>query len=165
VCAIGAKTAEAMRRYGIAPDRVAEESTGEGVVAALSGEALSGAAILVPRAKVAREVIVQELTARGAMVDAVTVYETRSVDRVPDPARDALRRSGTVVTFTSPSTVTGFMDALGPEAALMRDATVACLGPPTAEAANSRGLRVAIQPDQQTTDALVRAIVKYVKET
>ncbi|HET8761054.1 MAG TPA: uroporphyrinogen-III C-methyltransferase [Nitrospiria bacterium] len=163
VCAIGTKTAEAMRRYGIVPDRVAEESTGEGVVAALAGETLSGVPILLPRAKVAREVIVEGLTERGAAVDAVTVYETRSVDRVPDRARDALRRSGTIVTFTSPSTVTGFLDALGAEASLVRDATVACLGPPTAEAATSRGLRVAIQPGQQRMDALVQAIVNHVK--
>ncbi len=165
VCAIGAKTTEAIRRYGIVPDRVAEESTGEGVVAALAGEGLSGAAILLPRAKVARDVIVEGLTARGATVDAVTVYETRSVDRVPDRAREALRRSGTIVTFTSPSTVTGFLDAVGAEASLMRDAVVACLGPPTAEAARARGLRVAIQPVQQRVEALVEAIIASVTDT
>jgi uroporphyrinogen III methyltransferase/synthase len=164
VCAIGPKTAEAMRRYGIVPDRVAEESTGEGVVGALAGESLSGAAILLPRARVARDVIVNELTARGATVDAVTVYETRTVDRVPDRALDALRRSGTIVTFTSPSTVTGLLDALGAEAPVLRNAVVACLGPPTAEAAKSRGLRVAVQPGQQRMDALVQAIVDYVKK-
>jgi uroporphyrinogen III methyltransferase/synthase len=164
VCAIGAKTAEAIRRYGIVPDRVAEESTGEGVVAALAGE-VSGAAILLPRAKVARDVIVEGLTARGATVDAVTVYETRSVDRVPDRARDALRCSGTIVTFTSPSTVTGFLDAVGAETPLLRDAVVACLGPPTAEAARARGLRVAIQPVQQRVEALVEAIIASVTDT
>jgi uroporphyrinogen III methyltransferase/synthase len=165
VCAIGAKTAEAIRRYGIVPDRVADESTGEGVVAALAGEGLSGAAILLPRAKVARDVIVEGLIARGATVDAVTVYETRSVDQVPDRARDALRRSGTIVTFTSPSTVTGFLGALGAEASLLRDAVVACLGPPTAEAARARGLRVAIQPVQQRVEALVEAIIASVTDT
>jgi uroporphyrinogen-III synthase len=60
--------------------------------------------------------------------------------------------------------VTGFLDALGAESSLMRDATVACLGPPTAEAAKLRGLRVAIRPDQQTMEALVRAIVIHVKK-
>ncbi|MFZ5876260.1 MAG: uroporphyrinogen-III C-methyltransferase [Nitrospirota bacterium] len=164
VCAIGVKTAEAMRRYGVVPDRVAEDSTGEGVVAALAGETLSGAPILLPRATVAREVIVEGLTARGAKVDAVSVYETRSVDHVPDRARDALRRPGTIVTFTSPSTVTGLVDALGADAALLRDAVVACLGPPTAEAARARGLRVAVQPGRQRMDALLRAIVEYAKQ-
>jgi uroporphyrinogen-III synthase len=60
--------------------------------------------------------------------------------------------------------VTGLLDALGTEAPLLRDAVVACLGPPTAEAAKSRGLHVAVQPGQQRMDALVQAIVDYVKK-
>jgi uroporphyrinogen III methyltransferase/synthase len=85
---------------------------------------------------------------------------------VPDQAREALqRRQGAIVTFTSPSTVTGFLDALGVDAALMRDAVVACLGPPTAEAARQRGLAVMIQPRHQTMAALVEAIVNHVTTT
>ncbi len=166
VCAIGEKTAAAIQRYGIVPDRVADESTGEGVVAALSGEDLSGAAILLPRAKVAREVIVDSLASRGAKVDVVTVYETQPVGVVPDPARDALRRRDrAIVTFTSPSTVSGFLEALGADSALMGDAVVACLGPPTAEVARRRGLAVAIQPARQTMAALVEALVAYATAT
>lgn len=166
VCAIGEKTAAAIRRYGIVPDRVAEESTGEGVAAALAREHLEGAAILLPRAKVAREVIVDGLAARGAKVDVVTVYETKPVQRLPDPAREALRRrDGTIVTFTSPSIVGAFLDALGEDATLMADAVVACLGPPTAEAARRRGLAVAIQPSRQHMAAFVDAIVAYVTQT
>jgi uroporphyrinogen III methyltransferase/synthase len=166
VCAIGDKTAAAIRRHGVIPDRVADESTGEGVVAALSGEDLSGAAILLPRAKVAREVIVDSLASRGAKVDVVTVYETQPVGVVPDPAREALRRKDRAfVTFTSPSTVAGFLEALGADSALMGDAVVACLGPPTAEAARRRGLVVAIQPARQTMAALVEALVAHATTT
>ncbi len=166
VCAIGDKTAEAIRRYGIAPDRVAEDSTGEGVVAALADQDLAGAAVLFPRAEVAREVINQALVARGAKVDVVAVYRTQPVGRVPEPAREALqRRQGAIVTFTSPSTVEGFVDALGADAAWLRDAVVACLGPPTAEAARRKGLVVAIQPPRQSMAALVEAIVAHVTAT
>ncbi len=166
VCAIGEKTAAAIRRYGVVPDRVAEESTGEGLVAALADQDLAGAAILFPRAKVAREVIGEALIARGGKVDVVTVYQTQPVGRVPDQAREALqRRQGAIVTFTSPSTVGGFLDALGVDAALMCDAVVACLGPPTAEAARQRGLAVTIQPRHQTMAALVEAIVDHVTTT
>jgi uroporphyrinogen III methyltransferase/synthase len=165
VCAIGEQTAAAIRRYGITADRVADNSTGEGVLAALAGEDLAGAAVLLPRAKTAREVIVEGLTARGAKVDVVTVYETRPMDHVPDRARDALRRPGTIVTFTSPSTVSAVLDALGDDAALMRDAVVACLGPPTAEAARGRGLRVAIQAGEQRMSALVGAIIAHAADT
>jgi uroporphyrinogen III methyltransferase/synthase len=146
-------------------DRVAEQSTGEGVVASLGDEDLAGAAILLPRAKVAREVIVDTLASRGAKVDAVAVYETQLMGRVPDQACEALRRQGTIVTFTSPSTVEGFLNALGEDAVLMRDAVIACLGPPTAEAARQRGLSIAVQPSRQTMADLVKAIIAHVTAT
>ncbi|MEO5656520.1 MAG: uroporphyrinogen-III C-methyltransferase [Nitrospiria bacterium] len=162
VCAIGEKTAQTVRRYGIRPDRVAEESTGEGLVAALATEDLSGAAVLFPRARIAREVIAEALTARGAKIDVVVVYDNHPAATVPEPAREALTRAGTIVTFTSGSTVTGFLDALGPDARLVRDATVACLGPVTADAARGRGLSVAIEPARQTMPALVEALIAHV---
>ena len=165
VCAIGETTAEALRTHGVTPDRVAEDSTGEGVVAALAGEDLAGAAILFPRARVAREVVAEALTARGAKVDVVAVYENRPVGSVPPEVTDALRRrTGVIVTFTSASTVAGFLDALGADALeLMRGAVVACLGPTTAEAARRRGLTVAVQPARQTMAALVDAIAAHAR--
>jgi uroporphyrinogen III methyltransferase/synthase len=165
VCAIGETTAEALRTHGVTPDRVAEDSTGEGVVAALAGEDLAGAAILFPRARVAREVVAEALTARGAKVDVVAVYENRPVGSVPPEVTDALRRrTGVIVTFTSASTVAGFLDALGADALeLMRGAIVACLGPTTADAARRRGLTVAVQAARQTMAALVDALSAHAR--
>jgi uroporphyrinogen III methyltransferase/synthase len=98
-------------------------------------------------------------------VDIVTVYQTHPIGRVPDQAREALQRRGAIVTFTSPSTVEGFVNALGADGTLMRDAVVACLGPPTAEAAQRHGLAVAIQPRVQSMAALVEAIIAHVTTT
>jgi uroporphyrinogen III methyltransferase/synthase len=165
VCAIGEKTAAVVRRYGVVPDRVAEESTGEGLVAAFAEEDVAGAAILFPRARVARDVAPDALAARGAKVDVITVYENRPVGAVPADVREALlRRKDAIVTFTSASTVTGFLDALGANAIeVMGGVTVACLGPVTADAARRRGLTVAVQPARQTMAALVEALVAHVR--
>ncbi len=163
VCAIGERTAAVIRTYGVIPERVAEESTGEGVVAALAAEDVSGAAILFPRARVARDVVPDALAARGAKIEVVTVYENRPVDSVSVNVREALnRRRDVIVTFTSASTVTGFLDALGSDAA-MNGVTVACLGPATAEAARRRGLTVAVQPARQTMAAFVEALAAHVR--
>ena len=161
VAVIGEHTAAAAREYGIVPDVVADESTGEGLAAALSKEDLAGAAILFPRARTAREHLPEVLVARGARVDLVTVYENRPIGTVPEAVRAALTRGkATIVTFTSGSTVAAFLDALGSEAdQLMRGVTVACLGPVTADAARARGLVPRIQPARQTTAALVSALI------
>jgi uroporphyrinogen III methyltransferase/synthase len=164
VAVIGERTATVVRGYGIVPDLVADDSTGEGLAVALAKEDLAGAAILFPRARVAREVLPEALAARGAKVDLVTVYENRPVGVVSDRVWDALRQGErTIVTFTSASTVTAFLDALGADAgSRMRGVTVACLGPTTADAARARGLDPRVQPARQTMAALVDALVKEV---
>jgi uroporphyrinogen III methyltransferase/synthase len=69
-----------------------------------------------------------------------------------------------IVTFTSASTVAGFLDALGADALeLMRGAIVACLGPTTADAARRRGLTVAVQAARQTMAALVDALSAHAR--
>lgn len=161
VAVIGEHTAAAAREYGIVPDVVADESTGEGLAATLSKEDLAGAAILFPRARMAREHLPETLVARGAKVDLVTVYENQPVGTVSERVRTALARGKTtIVTFTSGSTVTAFLEALGAEAVdLMHDVTVACLGPVTAEVARARGLAPRVQPARQTMAALVEALI------
>ena len=161
VAVIGEQTAAAVREYGIVPDAVADESTGEGLAATLSKEDLAGTPILFPRARAAREHLPETLVARGAHVDLVTVYETRAVGSITERARTALTRGkSTIVTFTSGSTVMAFLEALGPDAdRLMRDVTVACLGPVTAEVARARGLVPRVQPARQSMAAFVAALI------
>jgi len=72
--------------------------------------------VLLVRAKVARDVIPDELRAAGAMVDVVEAYETvvpkRSRERVRSLMKDSIRRPH-IVTFTSSSTVRNFAELLG----------------------------------------------------
>jgi uroporphyrinogen-III synthase len=58
--------------------------------------------------------------------------------------------------------VRGFLEA-GGEAArrLLAGATVACIGPTTADAARTAGLTVAVEPSRHTAEALVEALDTY----
>ena len=62
-----------------------------------------------------------------------------------------------LVTLTSASAVSGFVDAVGADAA--RGASAASIGPITSEAARAAGLDVAIEAEESTMDGLVDAIV------
>jgi uroporphyrinogen III methyltransferase / synthase len=72
-----------------------------------------------------------------------------------------------VVTFTSSSTVTNFVELVGgPEAARRIGArtTIACIGPITARTAEEHGLPVTIMPEENTVPALAQAIVRFYTE-
>jgi uroporphyrinogen III methyltransferase/synthase len=165
VCCIGPRTAQELEKFGVHADVVPADYQAEGVIAALGGRDLKQARILIPRAEVARELLPDELRARGAHVDVVTVYRTI----VPQDDREEWRRQLSdrqihVVTFTSSSTVRNFVTLLGGvdrARLLLQSVLVACIGPITARTAEEFGLTVSIVPGENTIPALVNAIVRH----
>jgi uroporphyrinogen-III synthase len=108
--AIGSATARAMLEQGMAADIVPKQYVAESLVAEL-GNQVSGSRMLLARAAVARDVIPEELSRRGAVVDVVDAYRTvipeGAVERVREVFSDASRLPD-AVTFTSSSTVKNF---------------------------------------------------------
>jgi uroporphyrinogen III methyltransferase/synthase len=167
ICAVGPKTAESIEQYGLRADLVPSEFKAEGVLAALGGVSVKGQKFLIPRAKVAREIIPDKLRGLGAEVTVATAYEnvrpTSDVDRVRKLFHD---KKIAAVTFTSSSTVHNFVDILGQKEykSLLDGVTVACIGPVTAKTAEEYGMRTDIMPKEYTIPAFVDAMVEYFKK-
>jgi uroporphyrinogen III methyltransferase/synthase len=170
LCAIGSVTATRLSKYGVNADLEPAEYRSESIVPSLreAGHTdFKGVRFLIPRADIAREVLVEELRKAGADVTDVIAYRTvlAEIEREGDPDiyRMLLEKRIDVVTFTSPSTVRNFAQVLGPEQAadLLRTTAVASIGPVTAEAAEQYGIATSIMPAQYTITALVDAIVAY----
>ncbi|HJN15171.1 MAG TPA: uroporphyrinogen-III C-methyltransferase, partial [Armatimonadota bacterium] len=164
VAAIGPGTAGPLKDAGIRVDVVPERFIAEHLAEALIETDISGKRVLIARAEVARQVLPEMLREAGADVTVAPCYRT-----VPAPGAGEkvieLVESGEldVVTFASSSQVTSFCECLEgrdvPE--LLKDVTVACIGPITAKTAVERGLAVAVSPDQYTISGLVEALVEY----
>jgi uroporphyrinogen-III synthase len=120
-----------------------------------SGEAAGSGRVLLPRAAEARDVLPKGLLSRGWQVDVVEAYRTERLRPGPDAL--AALRSADVVTFTSSSTVTGFLDVVDREDV---PPFVACIGPVTAETARSLGLDVDVVAGVHTIGGLVDALVE-----
>jgi uroporphyrinogen III methyltransferase / synthase len=170
VCTVGPVTAERLATYGIRPDLEPSEYRSEAIVPALrqAGHSdLEGLRFLLPRADIARELLVEELRKAGAAVTDVTAYRTvvAEIEREGDPDIYGmlLDKRIDVVTFTSPSTVRNFAQVFGAEqtADLLRTTFVASIGPVTAEAAEQYGITTSIMPKEYTVVALVDAIVSH----
>jgi uroporphyrinogen-III synthase len=118
-------------------------------------------AVLCLRADIAPEGLEDALAAKGWHPRRVTAYRTMLARRFAADARAALE-AGEVdaVTFTSASTVTGFVRAAkGPPPTTIRTMpAVVCIGPVTARAARAHGMRVATVARPHTVEALVDAV-------
>lgn len=166
--AIGPKTAECWHQLGVRPDLVPGEYRAEAVVKCFREKGVGeGTGILIPRAARAREVLPDELQKMGARVDVVPAYQTVR------PAKDTARvkemlENGDIdiVTFTSSSTVTNFVEMFEAEKEQMlkwmEPVVVACIGPITAKTAHENGFSVSISPQEYTVEALTDSIIGYV---
>jgi uroporphyrinogen III methyltransferase/synthase len=161
VAAIGPATAQRIERAGLRVDVLPEEHRAEALIEVLGAHPLAAERVLIPRAKVAREVLPEKLREAGAEVVVPPAYE--SVPSSEGKEEVSLRlHSGEIdcVTFTASSTVENFVGAFGAEEAarLLTQTRVACIGPITADTARKHGLRVDAEAGEYTIPGLVEAV-------
>ena len=161
ICAVGPKTVEALNDIGIQPDFVPTHSRGSAIAAEM--ENVSGKKILLPRAKIATADLPNSLREKGAVVDDISLYDTLKVTS-KDPntiEADFLEGKIDLVTFTSSSTVTNFLEMFPahiPET-LLTDVQVAVIGPETQKTAIEHGIQVDVVAKKATIESLVEAII------
>ena len=154
VAAVGDGTSEAFRRWARRdPDLVPRTFTTAALARAFPrGEGR----VLCARADVAPGGLEDALAAKGWTPVRVDAYRTRMPRALPPEARDALRHGRVdAVTFTSASTVRGFVGALG---RAKGNPKVVCIGSVTAREAREHGFRVAAIASPHTIEGLVAAL-------
>ena len=169
VVAIGPATAQAIQSEGLSVSIVPEKYIAESVVEALRGKISQWSRVLIVRAKVARDVLPNELQKMGAKVDVIDVYETL----VPEGAKEKLEKlfrdpssRPHLITFTSSSTANNFLSLLGENAGEFLDGVHrASIGPVTGETLRQSGFPPTIEAQDYTMNGLVEAITDFVSGT
>lgn len=162
--AIGPATSRAIESQGLKVSVTPERYIAESVVEALKGKTEEKRVLLV-RAKVARDVLPRELRKAGAHVDVVEAYETH----VPAGAKASLNQLFAhhssrphVVTFTSSSTATNFLELLDKEHhAGLRDVVLASIGPVTSATLDQAGFPPSVEATEYTMAGLAKAIADF----
>ena len=117
--------------------------------------------VLCARADIAPEGLETVLAAKGWSPTRVDAYRTRMPRSLPLATRAALREGRVdAVTFTSASTVRGFVGAL---AAVKGSPKVVCIGPVTAKEARSPGFTVHAVADPHTAEGLIAALERVLR--
>ncbi|MFN2636559.1 MAG: uroporphyrinogen-III C-methyltransferase [Gemmatimonadaceae bacterium] len=160
VAAVGPSTAGGLLEHGIAVDVIPARFVAEGLLDAMrSRDDVSGSRVLYVTAEGAREVLPEGLRQLGAHVTIIQVY--RSVadgEGAEKLARKIEAGKVDLVTFTSASSVRGFVDVVGEEVALRVPA--ASIGPQTSQALRDARIEVKHEASESTIDGLVAAVVR-----
>lgn len=161
ICAIGPITAKALEDLGFTVEYIPEEFRAEAIIEGLKDKISKGDRILLPRADIARELLENELTRLGAMVDCVHVYRTVIPEKKRDDLIHLFHTKIDIITFTSSSTVKNFIEIIGKDnLELLKNTKVAVIGPITEGTARQSQLHVDIVAEEYTIDGLVTAILK-----
>ena len=160
IAAIGPATAERVRSYHLQVDVQPEKYVAEAIIEALQKEtSLENLKILLARAEGAREVLAEELTRLGAIVDEAVAYRTVPETNDVTGGIKRFREEGAdMITFTSSSTVENF---LALKLQCLRDIKTASIGPITSKTMRSLGLTVDVEAKQHDIPGLVGAIAGY----
>lgn len=169
ICAIGAKTAEELKHYGLKVDLVPEEFRAEGLIQAIQqceGSNLKGLRFLLPRAEKAREIFPEKVRELGGEIDVPVTYRTIRPESRGKRLRRFLKEGRiSIATFTSAATFNNFTEIMGKDAEdLLNGVTIAAIGPVTARAVEKAGLHVDIMPEKTTIEAMVEGIIKWTGE-
>jgi uroporphyrinogen-III synthase len=167
IAAVGSATAHALADAGFHISLVPREYVAESLLSKL-GDRISGERVLLARAALARDVIPEALTARGAKVDVVDAYRTvvpassaehiaklfSSDERPPDAA-----------TFTSSSTVTNFFHLLASAGIEQPPSAMKAIsiGPITSQTLRDHKWEPAAEADPHDLSGLIAAVVQAVR--
>jgi uroporphyrinogen III methyltransferase / synthase len=160
IAAMGPGTAEALAPYGLHADLVPEQFRAEALAEALTPYA-AGRRFLLARASRGREVLAEQLTAAGAMVEQIVVYTSSDVEQ-PEADIAALLQSGRIdwITVTSSAIARSLAKLFGGE---LHRAKLVSISPITSDVLRELGYAPAVEARQYTISGLVAAIVDQTK--
>lgn len=157
IAAIGPATAQRVKDFHLHVDLQPEEFVAEAVVREFKKQGgVENLRILLARAEKARDVLPEQLSDLGAIVDQAVAYRTVPETRDITGARRLLLEEGAdMITFTSSSTVENFLGLGLPWPEGMR---VASIGPITSKTAREHGLNVDVEARQHDIPGLVQSV-------
>ncbi|HKR08526.1 MAG TPA: uroporphyrinogen-III C-methyltransferase [Gemmatimonadaceae bacterium] len=162
LAAVGPATAGALLERGIAVDVIPERFVAEGLLEKLQArDDVAQSRVLYVTAEGARDVLPRGLRELNADVTVVEVYRSIADGEGADKLAKALEADKIdLVTFTSGSSVRGFVDAVGSD--LAQKVPAASMGEQTSAALRDAGIEVKAEAEESTLDGLVAAVLSAV---
>jgi uroporphyrinogen III methyltransferase / synthase len=175
IAVVGEKTAQHLKQRCIQPDFIPPNFVADSLVENFPDE-LSGKKVLFPRVESGgREVLVKELTAKGAEVIEIAAYQSCCPSSISPAAELAIQNHALdVITFASSKTVQFFCqltaskfsqnsdgNQLSVVANYLNGVCIASIGPQTSKTCHTLFGRVDVEAEEYTLDGLTQALIKW----
>lgn len=162
IAVVGQKTAASLNKRGRQPDFIPPDFVADSMVEHFP-EDVQGLKILFPRVETGgREVLVKELSAKGAKVIEVAAYQSSCAKTMPSAVTTALQQGKIdIITFASSKTVACFHQLLNASLPISPPLLLASIGPQTSATCQQLFGRVDIEAEDYTLDGLTQAIVRW----
>ena len=169
IAVVGKKTAATLKQKNLQPDFIPPDFVADSLVANFPEE-LTQKKILFPRVETGgREVLVKELTAKGAEVVEVAAYESGCPQKIDSNIWQALQQKQIdIITFASSKTVKNFVRLVEQELnnntqitlqSILENVCIASIGPQTSKTCQELFGRVDVEAQEYTLEGLTQAIV------
>ncbi|MGF1540925.1 MAG: uroporphyrinogen-III C-methyltransferase [Pleurocapsa sp.] len=172
IAVVGKKTADVLQQKHLKPDFIPPNFVADSLIDNFP-EALNGQKILFPRVETGgRDILVKELTAKGAEVAEVAAYQSKCPETITPQAWQALQQQQIdMITFASSKTVTNFTHLVKSQLppgrsldALLENITIASIGPQTSKTCIELLSRVDLEAQEYTLEGLTQAIASLSKQ-
>lgn len=161
VCAIGSATAKEIKNRGIKADIVPEKFVAEYLFEELKPILKSTDKVLIPRAKNARDYLVDKI-GEICEVKEIHTYETVVDFTRKDEVLELLNQNNAdYITFASSSTVKNFVEIIGEENIdKLNNIKVISIGPITTQTIKGLGLSLYKEAEVATIDGMISTIIE-----
>lgn len=157
---VGERTKEEVEKNGVEVSFIPSRFTTENLGKELPIK--RGEKVFLPRAGIATPLLAKLLESRGAEVFNIPIYQTEFVRRDSTELEKLLKTNQiALLTFTSPSTVQGFMEGVGEgvrKKAL--DSEVLSIGPVTTRTLKKYGFKKIHTAEVHTTEGMIEKLKK-----
>lgn len=169
IAVVGEKTAHSLKQHSLKADFIPPNFVADSLVENFP-EDLDGKKVLFPRIESGgREVLVKELTLKGAKVIEVAAYQSCCPNGIPPEAELALQnRKIDVITFASSKTVQFFYQLTdkifcnnSDASQFLKDVCIASIGPQTSKTCHFLFARVDVEAQEYTLDGLTEALITW----
>ncbi len=158
LAAIGPATAEALAEFHLVADIQPDEYRAEALAEALGPQA-KGKRVLLLRASRGREVLSEMLSAAGASIEQVVVYESRDVSDADEAIIAALAAGKIDFTTVTSSAIARSLVSLFGNA--LSKTKLAAISPLTAEVLAEAGYPAAVVAKSYTSEGIIAAILDH----
>ena len=155
---IGSGTAKELKKYGINADLMPEIYDSEHLGKLLADKLDSNSSVLILRARDGSKELTKALERKGINFSDISTYRTEYCCNKSEMLREMIENSIiNVITFTSASTVTGFVNSINLDK--YNNFTALCIGEQTAKKAEFYGMKTKIAKNA-TIDSMIAALLE-----